>query len=195
MSDIPPEKMAEYKRGARQRLAEQKQREAARRERALQVTQRMHLETEELEATVKAVSDHWTRAQALPEHYDAFIHSVALNLHAFYSGLERIFGKIANVLDGGVLGGESWQKELLPQMTLDLPGVRPAVLSRETANALDRYRGFRHLVRNVYTTHLDPERIRQLVAGLPSVWDQVQEDLGRFQNFLQELARADEDES
>ncbi len=37
MSEIPPEKMAEYKRGALQRLAREKQREAERRERALQV--------------------------------------------------------------------------------------------------------------------------------------------------------------
>lgn len=37
MSEIPPEKMAEYKRGALQRLAREKEREAKRRERALQV--------------------------------------------------------------------------------------------------------------------------------------------------------------
>ena len=37
MSEIPPEKMAEYKRGALPRLAREKQRAAERRERALRV--------------------------------------------------------------------------------------------------------------------------------------------------------------
>lgn len=37
MTEIPPEKMAEYKRGALRRRAEQKRQEAERRERALQV--------------------------------------------------------------------------------------------------------------------------------------------------------------
>lgn len=37
MSEIPPEKMAEYKRGALRRLAEQKRQEAERRERALRI--------------------------------------------------------------------------------------------------------------------------------------------------------------
>jgi predicted nucleotidyltransferase len=37
MHEISPEQMAEYKRGARRRLAEQKQREAERRARALEV--------------------------------------------------------------------------------------------------------------------------------------------------------------
>ena len=35
---------------------------------------------------------------------DAYLNSVALNLHSFYSGLERIFELIAQELDGGVRG-------------------------------------------------------------------------------------------
>jgi hypothetical protein len=85
--------------------------------------------------------------------------------------------------------------ELLRQMTVNLSSIRPAVLSRETVVALEPYRGFRHLIRNVYTTHLDPERIGPLVAALPGVWEQVQEELERFQEFVKVLARADEDES
>lgn len=37
---------------------------------------------------------------------DAYLNSVALNLHCFYSALERIFELIALELDGGTLGGE-----------------------------------------------------------------------------------------
>ncbi|WP_416672242.1 ribonuclease toxin HepT-like protein [Egbenema bharatensis] len=44
-----------------------------------------------------------------------------------------------------------------------IPSVRPAVLSFETRDRLDRYRGFRHVVRNVYTFNLDPEQIGLLI--------------------------------
>ena len=38
---------------------------------------------------------------------------MALNLHSFYSALERIFELIAQELDGGVLGGDAWHTEML----------------------------------------------------------------------------------
>lgn len=163
--------------------------------RYITVLARIQGESEDLEKTVAVVSDYWTRAQALPEHYDAYISAVGLNLHAFYSGVERIFQTIAIEIDGSTPRGESWHLELLRQMTFDIPAVRPAVLSHETALALDEYRGFRHLIRNVYSTHLDPERIGRLVDGLAAVWEEIETDLTRFQAFLQDLARADEDET
>ena len=67
---------------------------------------------------------------------------MALNLHSFYSALERVFELIALELDGGALGGESWHIELLRQMSLDVPDVRPPVLQPDTAVRLDEYRKF-----------------------------------------------------
>jgi hypothetical protein len=74
---------------------------------------------------------HWQRAQRGSDDADAYINSVALNLHSLYSGLERIFELIAVELDGGALGGADWHTELLRQMTLDLTPVRPPVLSKD----------------------------------------------------------------
>jgi len=47
--------------------------------------------------------------------------------------------------------GEHWHQLLLEQMASEIGGVRPAVISDATRQALDEYRGFRHVVRNVYT--------------------------------------------
>jgi hypothetical protein len=41
-------------------------------------------------------------------------------------------------------------------MSLDVPDVRPPVLQTETAARLDEYRKFRHRIRNIYATNLDP---------------------------------------
>jgi hypothetical protein len=69
-------------------------------------------------------------------------------------------------------------------MGAELKGVRPAVISRSTRDCLDDYRAFRHLVRNVYTFNLRPERVAALAEEVPSCHEQVRSDVGRFTDFL-----------
>jgi hypothetical protein len=95
---------------------------------------------------------------------------VALNLHGLYSGLERIFEKIASTIDGSVPSGVNWHQELLNQMAVEVPRIRPAVISVDLKkDDLEEYRGFRHVVRNVYTYRLDPEKLRPLVKNIDKV--------------------------
>jgi hypothetical protein len=47
-------------------------------------------------------------------------------------------------------------------MTKEVPGIRPAVVSMTTCQRLDEYRGFRHVVRNVYTYQFDPVKVEKL---------------------------------
>ena len=51
--------------------------------------------------------------------------------------------------------GFNWHQVLLEQMTNEIPDIRPAVISEVTYEALDEYRGFRHVVRNIYAFQLD----------------------------------------
>jgi hypothetical protein len=108
------------------------------------LAQRIRMEMDELERTVSTIARHWQSAQATKEHRDAFLNSVALNLHSFYNSLERALELVALEMDGGTLGGETWHAELLRQMTFELPSVRPAVISADTRQHLDEYRKFRH---------------------------------------------------
>ncbi|MCL4487613.1 MAG: antitoxin [Chloroflexi bacterium] len=158
------------------------------------VAQRIRQERDELERIFAVVQRHWQMSKTATDA-DAYLNSVALNLHGFYSGLERIFELIAIDLDGIKLGGERWHIELLHQMTLDLPQVRPPVLSRETAERLDAYRKFRHLIRNIYTTHLDPGELEKLVVALPRLWMQTRDQLDALANYLDQLSHADEDKT
>ena len=155
------------------------------------LARRIELEIEELERTQAAIQKHWQTARRTATDQDAYLNSVALNLHSFYSALERIFELIALELDGGALGGESWHSELLRQMSLDVPDVRPAVLRPDSAARLDEYRKFRHRIRNMYTTNLDPDRMAPLVGGLPDFWRAIRQELTSFAAFLADLADAD----
>ncbi len=105
-------------------------------------------------------------------------------LHDFYTGIEHLFEKIAPELNGGLPAGASWHRELLENMALDLPGVRPPVLGSETVHALGEFLRFRHLFRNLYGFKLEWTRIRSLLDRLPETWKAVEADLDRFLAFL-----------
>ncbi len=155
------------------------------------LAQRIRLEIDELEQTTSIVTRHWQRTKTATEDRDAFLNSVALNLHSFYNGLERVMELVATEMDGGALGGTAWHTELLRQMIMELPSVRPAVLSVDSGQRLDEYRKFRHRVRNIYATHLDASRMKHLIEDLSSTWQQVSTELLAFADFLDHLEMND----
>ncbi len=158
------------------------------------LAERLRNELAGLEREVNRARKSWQSAQVTSDP-SAYIDSVALNLHGFYSGAERLFELIAEQVDEHRSSGEAWHRELLDRMGQEVPDVRPAVINPQTAIALDELRKFRHLVRNVYTAHLDPARMQNLLEALPHLWAQIRADLTTFAEFLDYLSRADEGDS
>ena len=89
-------------------------------------------------------------------------------LHDFYNGIERVFVRIARELNGGVPRAEQWHRELIRNMALDIPAVRPAVIDTDLAGTLEEYLRFRHVFRNVYGAVLSAGRMRSLEARMPA---------------------------
>ena len=148
----------------------------------LALSARIEKELNELAQVVARCLDIWQQAEATGD--DRYIDGVALNLHAFYTGLERILELVAEEIDQTRPGGAAWHQELLRQAATDIPQVRPAVISDATRHSLDRYRGFRHVVRNVYAFDLDKELIAPLIHELPSVFEAARTDLDQFAGWL-----------
>jgi hypothetical protein len=135
------------------------------------------------------------RAEALSQRAqgtgdDGFWDGVALNLHGFYAGIEQAFEDIARTLEGSIPGGSTWHQALLLQMSSEVVGVRPVVVSIATRQCLDEYRSFRHIVRNVYTFNLRPARLQELVTRLRACQDAIAGDLNAFAAFLDSVARS-----
>jgi hypothetical protein len=130
----------------------------------------------------------WRHASREPDDYR--VDAAALNLHGLYAGLERVFVLVAERIDSSLPSGANWHQELVRQMTLEIPGVRPSAISEETSVRLDPYRGFRHVVRNVYAYVLDPRRVGELVEALPALIVRVNEELLRFADALEAIATA-----
>ncbi len=148
---------------------------------------RIDSELSDLRQVVNRTLQAWDKAAQ--QNDDFYLDSVALNLHAFYSGLERIFEKLAAAIDGEVPTAANWHQELLIQMQTEIPAVRPAVISSRLKEMLEEYRGFRHVVRNVYTFHLKPEKLKILAENLDQTFQLAVEELSAFAEFL---AQADE---
>ncbi len=154
-----------------------------------ELADRIRGELSELKRAVDRVSVSWAQAERTSSE-SAYLDSVALNLHGFYSGLERLFELIARHIDAVKPTGETWHRDLLQRMSQDVKEVRPAVLGLENARALDEFRRFRHLVRNVYTMNLSPKRLEPLVSALPALWASIRDEMSAFAEFVEALAEA-----
>ena len=149
---------------------------------------RLRASLSDLERVIARAETLSRRAQTTGD--DGFWDGVALNLHGFYAGIEQIFEDIARTLEGSLPPGAAWPQALLLQMSSEVPGVRPAVVSSATRHCLDDYRSFRHIVRNVYTFNLRPARLNELVTGLRACQAALTEDLTAFAAFLDRMAQA-----
>lgn len=159
-------------------------------ERLLGLAERIRSELAELERLVGRTQEGWLRAHRSGD--DLYLDSVAMNLHGFYAGLERLFELIATAVDGATPRGANWHQVLLQQMTTEAPSVRPAVISEGTRDALDEYRGFRHIVRHVYTFKFDPVKVQPLVVHMLAVFMQVRSELLAFAEFLEKQGQEGE---
>jgi hypothetical protein len=158
-------------------------------ERYLVLAARIRQELTDVERVIERAERAMAAARQRPDDQDLYLDSVALNLHDFYVGLERLFHLIATTVDRSLPDSAEWHHDLLHQMSLTLPQVRPQVLSAETISALSEYLGFRHVVRNVYTFQFEPERLEHLVSRLRSTFAQVRGELEAFARVLEQLAQ------
>ena len=152
------------------------------------IAERSRGEITELDRVVDRAVSSWDHSQKHPHDRDIYLDSVALNLHSFYSGLEKIFQLVARNVDGVNLDSQTWHRDLLISLSQEYESARPALISPEYAEQLDEFRRFRHLVRNIYTTNIQPEKMKHLLATLPVLWAGVKEECLAFARFLDQTS-------
>lgn len=104
-----------------------------------------------------------------------------------YTCLETILFRIARVFENH-LQADRWHKELLRKMQLEVPGIRRAVLSRESYQLLDELRRFRHFKRYYYDFDYDWSRLDYLRGVYERLTPLIHVDLDAFSSFLQECS-------
>ncbi len=109
----------------------------------------------------------WLYAEWQGVDVDASAHSLLMRgkasvFHDFCCGAARIFKKNAHELNGGIPAGEARHHELLNDVKLDLPGLRPAVVSPATYKLLPEFLQFQHKFRNIYGFDLDYGKLAEV---------------------------------
>ena len=110
--------------------------------------------------------------------------AVGFYLQNFYNGCENIFRTIARFFEND-LQADSWHRDLLKRMVLEISGFRPRVIDDELRATLDDFRSFRHRFRHCYSFELDWDRERLVAAKLVN----AHADLGRQVTYF--LAQLD----
>jgi len=108
-------------------------------------------------------------------------------LHDFYTGIEKIFQRIALEMEGGLPAGFEWHVELLLRMATPIEDVRPPVITNALQDKLSEYLRFRHLFRHLYGFQLRWDRCQTLLADLPRVKAEFQQQLNTFLAFLRSV--------
>lgn len=121
---------------------------------------------------------HRAQARFVATSPDEFeLGGIAITLHDFYNGAENIFKRVATELNGGLPAGRGWHVQLLRDMAMELPGLHPAVIRRETAALLKEYLDFRRVVRHTYGFDLRWEPIKGLLSRFLPAYESLVADV------------------
>ena len=121
---------------------------------------------------------------------EGMLSRAAWALHHAYTAVETILERCARTLEDGVPEGGSWHRELLDTARLELPGVRPPLLSDGTVTQLHDLRAFRHFVRHGYAVRLDVRRLLDLQETAGSLRPDLDADLDQVDAWLVTLLEA-----
>jgi len=91
-------------------------------ERLLKLADRIRHEVDTLYLVLARAQEGWRRQQLSGDDY--YLDGVALNLHGFYAGVERLFELIAGVVDGALPQGE---KQKAPKSQILNPKIGKGV--------------------------------------------------------------------
>ncbi|MFW6252342.1 MAG: hypothetical protein ACOC4F_00300 [bacterium] len=112
-------------------------------------------------------------------------------IHNLYTAFESYFLRVAKFFENN-LDDASWHRELIDRMRIEVPGIRPALISPEIAEELDELRRFRHRFRNIYKSQLRSVRVREVSDIAVSAAGQFGEFHARFMRWLETLIDAEE---
>jgi hypothetical protein len=79
---------------------------------------------------------------AQPDVPRLLLYGAAALLETFYSGVEKLLARIAGTF-GALPDGHAWHRRLLDDAALDLPKLRPPILTDSTVRLLEPYPAFR----------------------------------------------------
>ncbi len=112
----------------------------------------------------------------------------ALKSQQIYTAIEDIFKVIIKTFENNIDDYSKYHVEILKVLSVDIPNIRPRLLSEESLKILDKLRSFRHFIRHAYNTELDLEEMILLQKKCKASFGFVIEDFKTFINFVKGLS-------
>lgn len=97
--------------------------------------------------------------EGTPSGYEGCGHHLA----RLYNVLEQMGLRVAKAFENAIDDEKGWHSELIRRLTLDIPGVRPALWPEQLVLSLRELRAFRHVITHAYDLTLDPDKLRLLL--------------------------------
>lgn len=120
------------------------------------------------------------RAAKLQVDDDAILESIAYQIHNLYCAAEDLLKIVASCFENNISSSSQWHSLLLQRMTVEIPGIRPALLSADSYGILNSLRGFRHFFRHAYGASIDYDPLK---INLDKALN-LRESLGRDVHFF-----------
>jgi uncharacterized protein YutE (UPF0331/DUF86 family) len=153
---------------------------------------RLRLLETDIQAQLDKIEQVYTQLEDRAAHIDkgeGYVESAAYQLHNLYGAVEDLFKIVAAAFENNIADPAQWHTKLLQRMTLTIKGVRPALISKESAELLNELRAFRHLFRHAYLTRLKSHKVQENIEWARLLRSRLPDDV---QTFLQLLGSDDE---
>ena len=121
---------------------------------------------QEFDADARILAGAVTKAvEWIDRGRDGDLEACAYEMNRWYTTFERTLERICSAFENHFDRRGNYHEKLLHRLTLDIPGIRPALIPQESVDELTQLRRFRHLIRHAYDLTLRQERLRELVSS------------------------------
>lgn len=111
----------------------------------------------------------------------------AIFLHHAYCAIESLLVRLFFWFEGDKPHGPDWHQNLLHTAALEIPAIRPALISIDSRNKLHRILGFRHFFRHAYAVNLEAGQLADLQTVAISLHPLLQNDCNKIDRLLEKL--------
>lgn len=103
------------------------------------------------------------------------IEAAAFQLLRCYNVLEQAGLRVAKAFENQIDDEGGWRAEIMRRLSLDIPGIRPALWMAKDLPHLRDLRGFRHVVVHAYDVSLAAARLNDVLRHGNAVFDVASE--------------------
>jgi hypothetical protein len=100
---------------------------------------------------------------------DPELEACAFQLSRLYNIIQQFALRLAKAFENNIDDEHGWHMELIRRLSIEIPGVRPALFSSELTSDLQELRAFRHVVRHAYELTLKKDKVIPLLSAAERV--------------------------